>query len=70
MHDKMDWYKIQEVHFRDYVECLAPLYKVLEEHTASTNQTDIFLKRSYLAFTGKRKKIGNPNKNRFPFIGY
>jgi hypothetical protein len=67
MHDKMDWYKIQELHFRDYVECLAPLYKVLEEHTASTNQTDIFLKRSYLAFTGKTEKDWESEQKQISF---
>jgi hypothetical protein len=52
----MEWYKISEIPFKEYVLCLAQIYKVLEQKTSSLNQTDIFLKRSYLAFTGKTEE--------------
>ena len=48
----MEWYKISDIPFKEYVLCLAEIYKVLEQQTTSINQSDVFFKKSYMAFTG------------------
>jgi hypothetical protein len=52
----MEWYKISEIPFKEYVICLAQIYKVLEQDTASINHTDVFFKKSYMAFKEKTEE--------------
>lgn len=52
----MDWYKISEIPFKEYVLCLSQIYNVLEQQPTSINQTDVFFKTSYMAFTEKTEE--------------
>ena len=47
----LSWYKIPEIPFKEYINCLKGIYNVLEQTHVGNHQTDIFLKRSYMAFS-------------------
>jgi len=46
------WYLIPEIPFAEYVKCLAPLYKVLEQRHTSEGGDDIFLKSILMEHSG------------------
>ena len=48
----MDWYRIREIALADYIDCIAPLYEVLEGKTESVSQPDVFLKAALAGFSG------------------
>lgn len=48
----MDWYRIPEIPFKDYVACLEKLYTVLEKKHKSKSKPDVFLKTINAAYSG------------------
>ena len=46
------WYTIREIKFKDYVECLQPLYCVLEKKNKSKSSADPFLKTILASHSG------------------
>lgn len=46
------WYRIPEIALKDYVKCLAPLYKVLEQKHISKGEDDVFMKSILMAHGG------------------
>lgn len=47
-----EWYRIREVSWKDYVQCLDSLYKVLEKRHVSEGSDDVFLKTILTDYTG------------------
>lgn len=48
----MDWYKIPEIPFKDYVACLEKLYTVLEKKHKSKSKPDVYLKCILASYSG------------------
>jgi hypothetical protein len=46
------WYTIPEIEFKDYLECLRPIYKVLEKKNKSKSSPDVFLKTILASHSG------------------
>lgn len=62
LHDKgksinyLNWYKINEIHSKDFLECIKPIYDVIESKKICKGVDDIFLKKITLSRYGWDEK--------------
>ena len=47
----MEWYRIQEINYVKFVDCLSDIYKVLEKRNKSECIEDVFLKSTLIGFS-------------------